>query len=154
MAPPGALALAVAAHFVFGALYYSPVMVGDLFFRLSYGADYKKVMKQNEAEGMLGGVAAAFLGCVGYVAACGFAIDAVGAASRPEAVAVALTLTLAGESQWIAHHLFERRPSSVQLIHIAGHIVEALMVGAILGSWASRRAVGSEALRPARLKSH
>jgi hypothetical protein len=132
---PGALALAVAVHFVFAALYYSPVMVGDVFFRLSYGANYKKIMKQNESEGMLGGVAVALAGCVCYVLVCGVAIGAVGAATRPEAVGVALALTLAGESQWISHHLFERRPTSVHLIHIAGHVIEALIVGAILGSW-------------------
>ena len=84
---------------------------------------------------MLGGVAVALAGCVCYVLVCGFAIGAVGATSRPEAVAVALALTLAGESQWISHHLFERRPTSVHLIHIVGHVIEALIVGAILGSW-------------------
>ena len=133
--PPLALAAAVAAHFVFAALYYSPVMVGDIFFRLSYGASYKKIVKQNEAEGMLGGVGVALLGCVSYVLLCAVAIAAVGAATRLEAVAVALALTLAGESLWISHHLFERRPTSVHAIHVAGHVVEALMVGAILGSW-------------------
>jgi hypothetical protein len=135
-APPlAALAAAVAAHFVFAALFYSPLLVGDLFFRLSYGASYKKIMKQNETEGMLGGVAVALLGCVSYVLVCGCAISAVGAATRLEAVAVALALTLAGESLWVSHHLFERRPTSVHVIHVAGHVIEALMVGAILGSW-------------------
>ena len=135
MVSPGALALAVAAHFVFAALYYSPLMVGEVFFRIAYGASYKKIMKQNEAEGMLGGVAVALLGCVCYVLVCGYAIDAVGAASRLQAVGVALALTLAGESQWVSHHLFERRPTPVHLIHVAGHVVEALVVGAILGTW-------------------
>jgi len=136
IAPPlTALAAAVAAHFVFAALYYSPLMIGNIFFRLSYGASYKKIVKQNEEEGMLGGVAVALLGCVSYVILCGYAISAVGAATRLEAVAVALALTLAGESLWVSHHLFERRPTSVHALHVAGHAIEALMVGAILGSW-------------------
>jgi len=130
-----AIALAIVANFIFAALYYSPLMIGDMFFKISYGASYKKIMKQNESEGMLGGVAVALIGSIIYVLICGYAIDAVGAKTRLDAMKITLTLSLAGECQWLSHHLFERRPSLVHVIHVAGHLIEALFVGAILGSW-------------------